>query len=426
MKLTLEQRDILKGSRGDAMARVMKTLVMYGQTFGAEKLVPITSKYNHLTLSGGRKSLAPIYELMQRLGQEGLSAEKRFTVNPRHIDKNVPMSFFQKRYFKKSISPDAEQWQAQLKQLGLAGTGAYTCACYLNDVGNRPKEGEILSWAEPSAVIYANSVLAARCNRNAPLMDLMGALAGMVPYFGLLTDEGRKARWIVNICTTKQPDAQLLGAAVGLKVGADVPYITGMKKHLGTELTEAVCGYLKDFGGAATSVSAMGLFHVEELTPEAKEHGASLIRENCKVYVIDDKELERIQSTYPVLWRRKNAKPELCLVGCPHLNLSQLINWTQKVEWALRDVERKKVYIPTVFTAAPGVIRKFKETEYAERLEQTGVVLSAICPLMYMNNPYSMSMRVITPSSKLRACTTARYYSEEEILRKITKGGTVL
>jgi hypothetical protein len=81
--------------------------------------------------------------------------------------------------------------------------------------------------------------------------------------------------------------------------------------------------------------------------------------------------------------------------------------------------------MPTVFTAAPGVIKAFNETEYAKRLKNTGVILSYICPLMYMNNPLCGFMRVITCSNKLRTYTTARYDTEDEILRRITKGGTV-
>ena len=63
--------------------------------------------------------------------------------------------------------------------------------------------GDVLSWSESSAVVYANSVLGARCNRNSGILDLMGSVAGFVPYFGLLTDEGRKAKWVIKINTTK-------------------------------------------------------------------------------------------------------------------------------------------------------------------------------------------------------------------------------
>ncbi len=425
MKITKEQRDIIRGSRGETMARVMKTVALYGQTQGAERLVPITSSYDHFIFPYSTISMEPVYELLQKLSAEGVSYCKPFTVGPRFVDKAVPMGLKQKRYCKKQLAPQQEKWEARLKPLSHAHKGGFTCACYLNEVGNKPRKGDILAWSQPSAVIYANSVLGARCNRNAPLMDIMCSVIGVVPYFGLLTDEGRKASWVVKIRTTKQPDPQLLGAALGQKVQGDVPYIVGMKKWLGTELTEAVCGYLKDFGAAATSVGSMGLYHIGDLTPEAKEMSTALIREDYRIYEIDDEELERIRSSYPVPWKREKAKADLCIVGCPHMSLSQLINWTLKVERALQDVERKKVYIPTVFTAAPGVIRKFKETEYAEILKDTGVILSDICPLMFMRNPYSNSMRVITPSNKLCTCTTARYYPEDEILGKITKGGSV-
>ena len=79
--------------------------------------------------------------------------------------------------------------------------------------------------------------------------------------------------------------------------------------------------------------------------------------------------------------------------------------------------------IPTVFTTAPAVKKEFEATEYAERLKATGVILSYICPLMYMNNPLCGPMPVITSSNKLRTYTSARYYTDDEILAEITKGG---
>ena len=59
---------------------------------------------------------------------------------------------------------------------------AFTCACYFDQVGNIPKKGDYLSWAESSAVVYANSVLGARCNRNSGIMDIMGSIAKVSPY----------------------------------------------------------------------------------------------------------------------------------------------------------------------------------------------------------------------------------------------------
>ena len=105
------------------------------------------------------------------------------------------------------------------------------------------------------------------------------------------------------------------------------------------------------------------------------------------------------------------------------MSLQQLKDWTDKVEASLKESGNKKVLIPTVFTAAPKVLEAFNQTEYAARLKETGVITSYICPLMYMNNPLCKKMPVITSSNKLRTYTSARYYTDDEILTAITKGG---
>ena len=423
MKLTDEQQAILDGAQGETLAKVMKTQVMFGEAFGAEKMVPVTSEYNHLVTSFGLKLLAPVYELMDKLLDAGEVSKQKFSVDPRPIDPKVPANFLQKLIFNKFMYSKQDFYEEQLNKLGLMEKDAFTCTCYMDQVGNVPKKGDVLSWAESSAVVYANSVLGARCNRNSGIMDIMGSVLGYVPYFGLLTDEGRKATWIVKIETSKKPEAQLLGSAIGMKVMEDVPYVVGLDKWIGTELDEATCSYLKDFGAATASNGAVGLYHIENLTPEAVELGTDLIVENAQVYVIDDAELERVKANYPVMWKNKDATPKLCFMGCPHMSLEQLKDWTDRVEAALKEEGNSKVVIPTVFTAAPKVLEEFNKTEYAKRLEKTGVITSYICPLMYMNNPLCKSMPVITSSNKLRTYTTSRYYTDDEILVQITKGG---
>ncbi len=422
MILTEEQKAILDGKQGETLAKVMETVVRYGELFGAEKLVPVTSKYNHLVTSFGLKMIAPVYELMNELIEAGAVSKQQFSLDPRPIDKNVPANFLQNLIFNKIMYAKQDFYEGQLKQLGLMNDDAFTCACYMDEVGNKPKKGEVLSWAESSAVVYANSVLGARCNRNSGIIDIMGSVVGYVPYFGLLTDEGRKATWIVEIKTTKKPEAQLLGSAIGMKVMEAVPYVKGLDKWLGNELTDAACTYLKDFGAATASNGAVGLYHIDGLTPEAKDEGEKLIAEGAQVYVIDDAELQRVYDNYPVMWKNPDAKPKLCFMGCPHMSLEQLKTWTDRVEKGLKKTGNKKVVIPTVFTAAPAVIKEFEKTEYAARLKATGVIVSYICPLMYMNNPLCGKMPVITSSNKLRTYTTARYYTDDEILAQITGG----
>lgn len=423
MILTKEQQAILNGEQGETLAKVMKTLVMYGDAFEAEKLVPITSSYNHLVTSFGLKVMSPVYDLMQQLLDAGVASGQKFSVDPRPLDKNVPANFLQNLVFNKFMYTKQDFYEEQLKKLGLMDEDAFSCTCYMDEVGNKPQKGDVLSWAESSAVVYANSVLGARCNRNSGIIDIMGSIVGYVPYFGLLTDEGRKATWVVKVQTTKKPEAQLLGSAIGMKVMEDVPYVIGLDRWIGNELNDSACAYLKDFGAATASNGAVGLYHIDGLTPEAVELGEGLIAEGAREYIIDDVELQRVQDNYPVIWKDPDATPKLCFVGCPHLSLEQLKDWTDNIEAALKESGNKRVLIPTVFTAAPKVLEAFEKTDYASRLKATGVITSYICPLMYMNNPLCKKMPVITSSNKLRTYTSARYYTDAEILEKITKGG---
>ena len=421
MELTKTQQEMLDGKQGEVMAKVAKTLVMYGEAFDAEKMVEVSSDYNHLVTSFGLGVLDPVYELMNTLIDAGVMSKQKFTADPRPLDPNVPANFIQNLIFKKFMYNKQAFYEDQLQKLGLLDKDGFTCTCYMHEVGNTPKMGDVLSWSESSAVVYANSVLGARCNRNSGILDLMGSVAGFVPYFGLLTDEGRKAKWVIKINTTKKPEAQLLGSAIGMKVMEDVPYVIGLDKYLGDELNDAACTYLKDFGAACASNGAVGLYHIDKLTPEAKKYGEELILKDAKDYVIDDAELERVYKSYPVIWKKKDAKPKLCFIGCPHMSLEQLKTWTVNVNSKLKENKTKQVSVPTVFTAAPGVIKEFNKTEYRSMLDESGVVLSYICPLMYMNNPACASMPVITSSNKLRTYTSAKFYTEDEILDIITK-----
>ncbi len=421
IKLSPSQQAVYDGKEGEVKAKIMKTLVMYGDAFGATKMVDITSEKGHLVTSFGLSVMSPVYDLMDEILSADVKSAQPFTVDPHPLDKEVPANALQKLIFKFMYSKQ-DFYDQQLKKLGITSDKAYTCTCYMDEVGNIPKKGQILSWAESSAVVYANSVLGARCNRNSGILELFGSIVGCVPYFGLLTDKGRKATWIIEVKTSKVPEAQVLGSAIGMKVMEDVPYVKGLDKFIGKELNNTTKAYLKDFGAATASNGAVGLYHIENLTPEAVELGEKLIADNAKTYVIDDAELKRVKDSYPVIWKNKDAKPKLCFIGCPHLSFEQLNEWTEKVFDALKTNGLRKVTVPTVFTAAPNVVEKFKETKNYFKLQATGVILSHICPLMYMNNPLCGKMPVITNSNKLRTYTSSRFYTSDEILKQITGG----
>ena len=428
MKLTDDEVAILHGSQGETMAKVMKTLVLYGDAFGAEKFVSVAGNKGHLVTSFGISVLKPVFDITQELIDAGLKVDETFTVDPRPIDyANVKCNPLQKLIFNKILYGMQDSYEVQLKKLGLKDNKAFTCTCYMDEVGNAPKKGDILSWAESSAVVYANSVIGARCNRNSGIIELFGSILGKVPAFDLVTDEGRKAKWIIEVKTTKIPEAQVLGSAIGMKVMEDVPYVKGLDKWIGTELDDKTKAYLKDFGAATASNGAVGLYHIENLTPEAVEMGEDLIIEGAKTYVIDDAELERVYKNYPVIWKDKSATPKRCFIGCPHLSFEQLGEWADRIDNECKKQGQKKVQIRTVMTAAPDVLERFKKEnkDAYNKLLLRGVNLSYICPLMYMNNPLcgGDSSNVITCSNKLRTYTTARYFTTDDITKIVVKGG---
>ena len=155
MELTPEQLAMLNGEQGETMAKVVKTLVMYGEAFGATKMIPVTSEMGHLVTSFGLKVMTPVYDLMQQLIDAGLSSKQKFSVDPKPVDPKVPSNFAKNLVFNKFMYTKQDSYDAQLRKLGLVGDDAYTCTCYMNEVGNLPQKGDILSWAESSAVFYA-------------------------------------------------------------------------------------------------------------------------------------------------------------------------------------------------------------------------------------------------------------------------------
>ena len=221
MKLTEEQQAIYDGANGETYAKVMQTLVRYGELFGASEMIPVTGEYGHLVTSFGLKVIHPVYKLMDELIKAGVTSKQKFTMDPRPLDKNVPSGPIKDLVFKKFMYSMQDEYEEQLKKLGLLSEDGFSCACYFDEQGNKPKKGDILSWAESSAVVYANSVLGARCNRNSGIIELFGSILGVVPKFGLLTDEGRRATWRIELKTSKLPSAQVLGSAIGMKVMED-------------------------------------------------------------------------------------------------------------------------------------------------------------------------------------------------------------
>ena len=426
MKLTPEEAQILAGHQGPTLQKIMKTLVLYGQALGAERFADIEGS-GHFALHHVLPGIGPPLEILDGLVEAGLKTKYPFTLDPRPpLDfENLSLNKARKRAFRQMFREQAH-FEERMHQLGLRDKDAYTCTPYLPEVGNVPKKGAILAWSESSCVVFVNSVLGARTNRNAVIMDLFSNIVGKTPLTGFLTAEGRQASWLVKLKTSTLPNPQLLGAAIGMKVLQEVPFIAGLDRFLGPGLTGLTMDYLKEMGAACAAIGAVGLFHVENITPEAVEQGTHLLTRNYKTLEIDDSTLQDLLDSYPVIWTNKDAKPKKCLIGCPHLSLRELYWWVDQIDKVLRAHGRDKVTVKTILCASPQVIRRFQADEDAyQLLTRMGVKLSVTCCEAYLDNPLCAREAVVTNSNKLRAFTTARIYTNEDLLEVIATGNAL-
>lgn len=420
MKLTDEELEILNGSQGATMAKVMQTIVMFGEIFGANELIPITHLNGHLATSFGIGTLKPSFTIVEKLIDDEIQTKGPFTVNPRPLDyENIKCNIFEKYAFSKVLYNKQSLYEEELAKLGLKDKNAFTCTNYLDEVGNKPKYGDILSWSESSSVIYANSVIGARSNRNSSILELFGNILGLVPYYGLLLDEGRKAKTKISLRLSTLVDPQILGEVVARYAKDEIVYIVGLDKFLGKELNDRAKCYLKDFGASLAASSDTGLYHIDNLTPEAKKFDNKLLVKDYKTIIINDDIVNKVAIDMAKKNDAETKKPEICFIGCPHLTLAQLNDWTKKIVDGLKNMQAKKVVIRTILLTSPDVLDKFKDTINYDLLMNMGVKISCICPMMYTNNPFTYKKAIITNSNKLRVNSHSRYYSNDDILNII-------
>jgi hypothetical protein len=296
----------------------------------------------------------------------------------------------------------------------------------VKEVGNAPEPGTMVAWAESSAVNYGNSVLGIRTNRNGAGIDLICAITAKAPFFGLMTDEGRQAKWLIDVKTSKTPDWGVLGTAVGRKVVEDVPLYTGIAQYFeGGEVTEDNLHLLKAMGSASAASGSVGLYHVEDVTPEGKTKGRKLLVEGYQTYVYDDAEEQKIIKTFGNLWPDKDGDPTAAFIGCPHNTLFEMKKWGRLVTEALDKAGKKKTAIP-VYMFCANVVRSQMIADdgvLAGKMLAAGMVATPMCGVTWAGTKgFSDRVRGVTNSAKTRNYSTIRYYPDQTLVDIIVTG----
>ena len=156
MKLTREEKDIMNGKEGKEKAKLMKILVAFGNTFGAEKLVDLGGA-PHSNMFVGTDYMKSMITMFDQCAKAGLKSYAPFTVNPRPYDLyslNNNVADMEQIYEGYKLQRELD-WM--LARLGAPDLNLRSCACYLDEVGNAPKPGTYVAWAESSAVNFGNS-----------------------------------------------------------------------------------------------------------------------------------------------------------------------------------------------------------------------------------------------------------------------------
>lgn len=425
MKLTKEEQATLDGKEGEEKAKLMKILATFGNVFGADQLVDLGGA-PHSNMFIGAEYMKSLIKMLDQCAKAGLKSYAPYTVNPR------PYDVYNVQNNVKDMTMIYEGYKLQKEldyvhvRLGAPDLNDRTCACYLKEVGNHPEPGTYVAWAESSAVNYGNSVLGLRTNRNGAGMDLIQAMLGKAPKFGLMEDEGRTAEWLVEIKTSKEPDWGVIGTGIGQKCVEDIPYVTGLDKYFeGGEVTAENLHQLKAMGSATASSGAVGLYHVEGVTPDAKVKGKKLLQKGYKTYVIDDKEQARIISQFQNLWPDKEADPTAAFIGCPHNSYHEVLKWGNDVMSALDKAGKTETAFP-VYMFMPNKVRDRMIEEHGElisKMKRAGFVATNMCGVSYAGmKGFSDRVRGITNSAKTRTYSTLRYFPDEILVEAIVKG----
>ncbi len=302
-KLTSEDRSLLAGERGPAAAFAMQQLLTLAEHVGASGFVSVHSAHVASAYDNTRVN----WDFARKLA--GWSARVRVPTTLTACALNTAQQ--------EGGASRQHQLNALYQSMGC--TPALSCAPYFGYL--QPGPGEVLAWSESSAVIYANSVIGARCNRYPEFLDMCAALTGRVPDFGMTTSAGRRASVLIDLRSVDSDFWQhsswpgLLGLWLGLQCSGGVPALMGLPED-----TDHAA--LRELGAAAASSGAMDMFHAVGLTPEAPTTDQAFQQQPPdSVLAPHAHELHAVKS---LLNRQRGRRLSALCIGAPHASAADL------------------------------------------------------------------------------------------------------
>lgn len=369
MRLTAEERAMISGEKGPALRRAMEIIFALGNVYGAKETVLIKSaqisgiSYKNLGEAG--------FDFLKKWALEGARVQVPAMMNPAGMDL--------RRWREMGIPEEFASRQLEVVEtlVAMGVEPTLTCAPYLGR--HRPSFGDHLAWSESSAVIFANSVIGARTNREGGPSALAAAIAGRTACYGFHTDIGRKPVSFVEVYTPLRNEADFgaLGYIIGKKLKDKTPYLRFHAEFSPGEL------FLKAMGAAMAASGSISLFHAEGLTPEAETFSREEFGEQPLV-------IKSLEEAFRALSMPLD-EVDLIWIGCPHASLEEL-----KLTASL--LEGRRLSTKLWVTTNREVVEK--AARWVETIEEAGgLVLTDTC-LVVAPVEFLGIKRVATNSAK--------------------------
>jgi len=384
MELTRYEQEMLDGRHGEAKKFAMTILTKLGNIYGADRFVEVVSAQI-------MAHYGSLHDAGLELAEKFVALGGKFCI-PTTED---PLSICSRHWRDLGIDETYAEKQHRLRQavLELGAQPAWTCTPYF--IGNLPRCGQNVSWAESSAVSFANSVLGARTNRTPAGLNYCAALTGRMPRIGLYRKENRRGQVLVKLevgDSLTSLDYNSIGYLIGKMVGNKIPVIEGLP-----EATNA--DGLKYLGAAAASSGVVALYHAPGITPEATFQDPFGGGSPQATFTIDTDDLVRARNELTTM----HGDPDLGVVGCPHYSVPEM----QKLADLLQGQKLKPGKQLWVYTS-PSVYRLAKDMGCIDKITAAGaLVLDGNC-LVISPLGKSRPRIIITDSAK------AAYYLPSE------------
>ena len=365
MYLTKEEEKILDGGQGLGFQKAMELLVSLGDIFGAEKLIEISSA--HLSSAAYASSGDTGIRFLEKMVEDKAYFNVLTTLNPISIEYDRWKELgFPNEYTKKQL----RLTEAYRK---LHAVATYTCTPFL--VGNYPRFGEHVAWAESSALSFINTVVGARTNRESALSALSAGLIGKTPNYGLHLTENRRGEVLVNVETELKhgSDYSALGYNIGKRIGSKIPVFSNIPHDVKSSDINAMC--------AALAVSgAVPMCHIVGVTPEASTIKKAFGGGRSKEKLTFDK--AELKGTYEDLGSKiSETDVDLVILGCPHCWYDQLV----EVARLLKDKKVCEGVDLWICTSSP-IMTIAKRTGYVDIIEASGAkIVCSYCPAVTAN-----------------------------------------